>query len=300
MRRHLLFIGFLPFSGQILAELPQLPAPAPTEFQQASSQFHPMSPDEIREFRRQSSATKQASSERPGVPPKPLTREALLDLSPGAQPPVVRVSYGNGAVLSFIDHTGAHWPVKAFTNFNSRDFKVDNPVTDGHYLTVEPRSEYGTGNVAVMLLGTPSPVTITLISGNQKATDYRVDLRVPTHGPNAKPVPVPVKTQPEFMADLSLVKDGIPPKGAVALQISGAQQAVQGWSVGDQIMLRGRLTLLSPLPTGRETSADGTIAYSLPWTPYILASENGEHRMLTVLTDQAPPLGNVGNAGGKQ
>lgn len=286
--KSILCISLFHFSVQATAaDLPNLPAPE-SDFKQANEQIHPMTPEEIREFRRIADMAKRAASDLPVVPPKPLTREVAIDLSPGAPPQVVRVSYGNGAVLSFIDSTGAHWPVKAFTNFNSRDFTVKNPVSEGHFLTVESNSNYGSGNVAVMLLGLPSPVTITLISGNQKATDYRVDLRIPNHGPNAKPIPVPVKTKPEFMADLSLVKDGIQPAGSTPVQITGAHQIIQGWSVRDQIMLRGRLTVLSPLPTGRETSADGTIAYSLPWTPYILASENGEHRMLVVKGDHLP------------
>lgn len=244
-------------------------------------QVMPLTPGEIIEMRKRLIDTKRAASTMPGVPPRPAQTSTAVDLSPGATPPIVRVSYGVGAVISFLDATGAPWPVVAHTNFNTRDFTVAEAMKSGHVLTISPQSEYGTGNLAVVLDGMPTPVTITLLAGNQKESDYRVDLRLPVNGPAAKPLPVPVNTKPEYLTALTAILDGVPPPSAKPVQVEGAG-VLQAWAIGSQLFLRTRLTILSPKPSGREMSADGTFAYALPWSPVILATEQGSERTLVV------------------
>lgn len=84
---------------------------------------------------------------------------------------------------------------------------------------IQATSLYNVGNLAVQLRGLETPVMVTLISG-QKAVDYRIDLRVPGNGPNAKALlgrSLPQSADPALLNIL----EGVPPAGNTALKISG-------------------------------------------------------------------------------
>lgn len=103
--------------------------------------------------------------------------------------------------------------------------------------------------------------------------DYRVDLRIPGYGPNAKPVVV--NGLPEQASPMLLdVLDGIPPTGSKVLEVS--DDAGQAWLLNDTLFLRTRLTLLSPAWLATMSSADGTNAYQLLKAPMLLMSQNGK------------------------
>lgn len=266
--------------GVPASRLPALPAPDAAAA--AVDQVMPLSPAEIRKIRKRLTDTKRAAGEAP-YPAKPVTCSVLLDMSPGATPPVIRISAGSGAMLTFYDLTGAEWPIKAIKNFNDTDFGAEVTIKDGAVLSIEAKSEFGQGNVGVVLDGVPKAVVIALLAG-QKATDYQCDMRVPMRGPKAKPEPVPLSYKPVFNHYLSDILDGVPPPEAKPLQVSGGP--AQAWLIGGQMVIRSRMTLISPEPQGRLSSPDGTHACEAPFTSAILmTTDDGQERQLVVTGD---------------
>jgi intracellular multiplication protein IcmK len=119
---------------------------------------------------------------------------------------------------------------------------------------------------------------VTLISG-QKAVDYRIDLRIPGSGPNAKALlgrSLPQSADPALLNIL----EGVPPVRNTALKVSGG--LAQAWLVGDHIYLRTRITLISPAWIATMSSPDGMKAYEMPKAPLILGFEDGESIQLKV------------------
>ncbi|MGB6976520.1 MAG: DotH/IcmK family type IV secretion protein [Gammaproteobacteria bacterium] len=236
----------------------------------------PLSPGQIRTLHLLFDANQRAAAEYPGTPPKPTSTSVIVNLSPGATPPVIRLTSGFITSMVFLDSTGAPWPIKAYSIGDSKAFNV---VWDkeSNTLLVQAITQYKVGNLAVILQGLNTPVMITLIPG-QQAVDYRVDLRIPGLGPNAIPTQIglPGVGSPYLLN----VLDGIPPPGSKQLNVTGGDADI--WLLNNRIYVRTRLTILSPGWVSTLSSADGTHAYEMVPAPLILASYHGKVVKLTI------------------
>lgn len=230
----------------------------------------PLSPQQIKTLRYLFDQSQRAAATYPGVPPKPTSTSVMVNLSPGAAPPVIRLSAGFVTSLVFLDSTGAPWPIQAYDLGNPQSFNIQWNKK-GNTLLVQALNHYKSGNLAVILKGLDTPVMITLLPG-QNAVDYRVDLRVPGIGPEANPVfsGLPATTSPQLLE----VLNGVPPVGSKALTISGGE--CQGWLLDGHIYLRTRLTVLSPGWLATMSSGDGTHVYEMQSTPVVLAAQRGK------------------------
>lgn len=266
-----------------LPALPALPQSGPLS--NAVDQTLPLTPEEIRQLRKRYIDSRRAAAEPGMLPQRPVTSSVTIDLSPGVTPPVVRVASGQGASIAFFDSTGAGWPVEAFKNFSETEFDVSSPKKEleTSVLTANPKTEFASANLAVFLRGLPTPITLTLVAGDQRETDYRFDVRVPLPGPNAKPLPVPVDPRPKFGAGLSQILDGVPPGNARAVKVTGGP--VQGWVMDGKLILRTRVNILSPRPSEQQVSADGTYAFEVPYSPVVLFSDDGKLGQLIISGD---------------
>lgn len=232
----------------------------------------PLSPEQIRMLHYLFDKSQQAAAASPGVPPKPTSTSLIVNLSPGATPPVIRLSSGFVTSLVFLDSTGAPWPIQAYDLGDPKSFNIQWDKK-GNTLLVQALSHYKSGNLAVILQGLDPPVMLTLIPG-QRAVDYRVDLRVPGIGPNANPIlgTLPSAETPELLE----VLNGVPPSDSKPLTITGDAGHSQAWLIKGHLFLRTPLTVLSPGWISTMSSADGTHAYELQTTPIVLASERGQ------------------------
>ncbi|WP_251365941.1 DotH/IcmK family type IV secretion protein [Coxiella-like endosymbiont of Rhipicephalus sanguineus] len=66
-------------------------------------------------------------------PPKPTSASVIVNLSPEATLPVIRLSSGFVTSLVFLDSTGAPWPIQAYdlgdpNSFNIQWNKKDNTL----------------------------------------------------------------------------------------------------------------------------------------------------------------------------
>ena len=230
----------------------------------------PLSPDQIRTLRQLFDRSQKAAAASPGTPPRPTSTTIMVDLSPGATPPIVRLSNSFVSSLVFLDSTGQPWPISAYDigDPNSFDVKWDRK---GNTLLVQPSTTYRSGNIAVMLKGKDTPVMVTLIPG-QHAVDYRADLRIPGLGPNASSTTdnLPSVANPSLLTFLN----GVPPQGAKSMTVSGGPG--QAWSYKGNIYIRTTLRLLSPSWLASMSSPDGTHVYQIKPSPVVLASFRGQ------------------------
>ena len=237
----------------------------------------PMSPEQIKRLRELFNQTQAAAATTPGTPPRPTISSQYVKLEPGATPTVIRLAEGYVTTLAFLDSTGQPWPVDNYDIGNPQAFNIQWDKKS-NLLMIQATSLYNVGNLAVQLRGLETPVMVTLISG-QKAVDYRIDLRVPGSGPNAKALlgrNLPQSADPALLNIL----EGVPPAGNTVLKISGG--LAQAWLVGDHLYLRTRLTLISPAWIATMSSPDGMKAYEMPKTPLILGFEDGQSIQLKV------------------
>lgn len=250
-----------------------------TAFTSVLRNLMPLEPGQIVTLRNMFDQNQKAVAQYPGVPPKPTSSSILVNMSPGAVPPVIRLRAGYVTSLVFLDSTGQPWPVVGYDLGNPSAFNIQPTAPDGKgdMLIIQARDRYEQGNLAVMLKGENTPVMLTLMPG-QRAVDYRVDLRMPGLGPNAV---VAMNGLPQAASPLLMdFLDGVAPDGAKLLDVEGAP--AQAWLLQDRLFLRTRVTLLSPGWIASVDSPDGTHVYELAKTPVVLASHRGEIVRLSI------------------
>lgn len=236
----------------------------------------PLTPTQIRTLRYLFNQSQKAAAAYPGTPPRPTSSSVMINLSPGATPPIIRLRAGFVTSLVFLDSTGKPWPIQAYDLGDPKSFNIQWNQK-GNTLLVQAQNTYKSGNLAVMLKGKDTPVMITLMPG-QRAVDYRVDLRVPGFGPNASPITssLPMTSNPQLINFL----DGVAPQGSKTLQVSGGLS--QAWLYGKHVYVRTRLTLLSPSWLSQMSSPDGTNVYEITKTPVLLVSNRGKIQQLII------------------
>lgn len=240
------------------------------------SQMLPMTPEQIARLKQLFSETQAAAVAPAGVPPRPATTSVLVNLSPQATPPVIRLGAGYITSAVFMDSTGQAWPIDAYSIGDPMAFNIQWDKK-GNTLLIQAMSFYKRSNLAVILKGLNTPVMLTLISG-QEAIDYRVDLRVPGMGPNAVYIQngLPDVANPMLLD----VLNGIPPNGSKTLKVLGGD--CQAWLLGEKLFLRTNLDVISPAWKAVMNSMDGTHAYELQPAPVILALQHGKDKTITL------------------
>jgi intracellular multiplication protein IcmK len=231
----------------------------------------PLTPQQIQQLHNMYNTSRRAAASHPGTPPKPTSSSIVPDLSPGATPPVIRLSQGFITSLVVLDVTGEPWPIRAVDVGDPRSFNVQWDHK-GNTLLMQSLSGYKSTNLAIIVKGLTTPVMFTLLPG-QTAVDYRVDVRVPRLGPNANPNlirHIPASSNQQLLNTL----DGIPPTNSRELQAVGGDAKV--WEIGGRLYLRTQMTLLSPSWIATISSGDGTNAYLLQASPILLALDHGK------------------------
>lgn len=250
-----------------------------TAFTQVLRNLMPLDPQQIITLRNMFDRSQRAVAQYPGVPPKPTSSSILVNMSPGAAPPVIRLRAGYVTSLVFLDSTGQPWPVTGYDLGNPKAFNIQPSVPNGksNTLIVQATDRYEEGNLAIMLKDENTPVMLTLMTG-QRAVDYRVDLRMPGVGPNGV---VAVNGLPQTESPMLVdFLDGVAPRGAKLVVIRGA--SAQAWTYQGHLFVRTRVTILSPGWISSMSSPDGTHVYELPKTPVILASQRGAMLQLSI------------------
>ncbi len=242
-------------------------------FQGVANQAFPLTPDQIQTLNNMLDDTQRAQAASPyQSPPMPTSTSLLVNLDPGATPPVIRLSKGFVSSLVFVDSTGAAWPIEAYDLGNPGAFNIKWDAKS-NTLMVQAMATYTYGNLAVKLQNLNTPVMLTLVPG-QKQIDYRVDLRIQGMGPYAKPTIGGSGLPGQADQQLLDILDGIAPPNAKQLQVDGG--LVDAWILKNDLFVRTRFDLISPGWISKMSSADGTNAYKLQPTPLLLISRYGK------------------------
>ncbi len=267
---------------EVVPVKPATPAPAPElsvedmkrqqAFNSLMQEVLPLSPDQIKDLHRFYDMTLQAKATAPNAPPTPNFTSIVVNLEPGSQPPVIRLSAGFVTSVLFVDSTGAAWPITAYSIGDPQSFNIQWDQKS-NAMFIQSMKQYSHGNLAVRLWGLDTPVMVTLVSG-QRNVDFRVDLQVGGRGPDAKPPVVDTTYNAKVNPLLINILDGIPPRDSIKLSVTGGHG--EAWLADSRVYFRTKLTVLSPAWTATVSSPDGTHVYEMILTPFILASENGK------------------------
>jgi len=254
--------------------------PPPPIIMQAKDVISPFTPAEIRELHRDFDETRKAKAQKP-VTVIPRISSISVDLSPGSTPPIVRSMQDEPTTLVFFDSTGAPWPLAAVPRMGSNAFAVQwLKGTPDVVITAE--SAYESTGMAVFLEGLATPIMIKLTSGEPDSNakvryvDYRLDLRIPGRGPNAKAPLLGPGRIGMYNDALQGFLDGTPPSDAKTVRIEGEPPAhTVVWQMGDSLYLRTPLEIRSAFDQTM-SSADGMHVYKLAPTPLVTVSEGGQ------------------------
>lgn len=277
------------------ASLEALPPPTLKKIQ-------PFTPGQVRNMNKRFNDNEAAMNYQ-FITPVPRISSQTVSLSAGSSIPQVRVFPNTSTTITFSDATGHPWVLGA-PPYNSSDSgcgaqsgqSQQQPVgtlcvryiPGASVFTVQPVSEYASGNITVMLKGLPVPIIVNVVSVDPSSkaktvdVDYRLDLRIPKRSPDT---PV-ISATPESKISLYDKKlqqflDGIPPEEAQKLKLHNAPSQTQAWEIGDELYLRTQLQLQDEFEKTL-SSIDGTHIYVLPVTPVLTLSDNGNAREVSV------------------
>jgi len=250
-------------------------------FQKLMRSTAPMRPDQIRQLHSAIQDSKRVVANPSKDPAKGTSNTIIVDVSPGASAPVIRLARGYVTAVRFLDATGQPWPIKAYAIGNGSLFDV-HWDQKGNTLFMSSTSDYQKSNMMVQLRGLSAPVMLNLIPG-QAAMDFRDDLRINAMGPNAlteSDMSIPNAAD----QTLSTVLNGIQPKNTK--QVGTSLMGTTAFEAKDKSALFLRLpsdmTLLSPAWVSRLSSDDGVQAYKVPLASTIVVMQRGKISQFTV------------------
>ncbi len=264
----------VPPAGQQIPNLPKLPSINQEAYKAVSEETSPLTPDQIHTLRKMVDEAERAASAPPRFVPKPVSTSVTALLTPGATPPVIRLSSNFVTSLLFLDQAGNPLNVIDVTSGGSEAFTItwSQSPKFTNKIDISPKSTYANGNVSVLLEGVNNtPVSLTLVSG-QREVDYRVDVRVKgrfMNGGTGVSASLPEGTNPVMLTLL----DGVAPDGAKSLISSNGD--VQAWDYRNRFYVRTGQTLLSPAYITTMRSADGTAVYEIPPTSALVILMGG-------------------------
>ncbi len=237
----------------------------------------PLQPEEIRKLLERYDRTQESVATPVYPAPKPEVVVQDLSLDPGAAPAVIKMAYGHVTTVTFLDSTGAPWPIQNISwagNFEVVQSEGDEERYQ-HILRISPQSEFAYGNMSISLLALQTPVIITLET-NRDIVYYRFDAVVPDYGPLAKaPLIQAGITSSAGNKDMSSALEGVFPGGAERLSVEGVDGRTSAYRYSGKTYVRTPLTLLSPGWTSSAASGDGTKVYEIDNAPVLLLSDKG-------------------------
>ena len=264
----------------------------------------PFTTDQIEALGRLLRETQQAIARAADAPPEGRIRQVRIGAPGDGAIPAIAVRKGYVTAVTFSDATGAPWPVEdvlvdgQFLPAAGSEGEVEG--SDGaasHVLYLAPQARALHGNAVVKLRGLAEPLAL-ILRGGGVAADFRVEVRLGLHGPNATPAAPAVAG---FHAGDPVLLDllgGLAPPGAERLAIEGGGRDDRAWRQAGELLLVTGAHLLSPGPWAAERGAGGRWAYRLPDTPYALVTRDGREARLAFRQREAVPVFPESGSGG--
>lgn len=202
-------------------------------------------------------------------PAKPITRTLFITLDPGVSPPALRLTRGQQTSIVFSDASGQPWFIENVSlnrqmfsdgRLNAQAGAAQQQLRQQatNVLTIEPLEPAAYGNVTVTLRGLSTPVIFVLTSAQQEV-DMRVDAKVPGRNPDAVDS-VTVSTLPSIDSALSYFLDGVPPKDARRLKVTGLE-GTEAWLYRENLYVRAKADAQYPAYMSAARSTSGVSVY---------------------------------------
>lgn len=253
----------------------------------------PLTPEQIQKLREEDSAASQAAMSRP-TPAAARSDVLAVDLSPGAESPIIELLHGFATSIEVLDASGKPWPVANFTVGDDSAFKVelvgaalasdvaqsdvDTPAAIGSVLTLTAKRRFAATNLIVVLQNQSRPISVVLRAAEPTATAQlrdRVTLSVQALGPYAQSFAAKTFEHLDAGEDVRAALMGQAPR-ADARELLGAElpPGTRAWRSGQTLWLRTEHTLISP---AHEASVSGGVhrAYRLRYLPVVVLSDLG-------------------------
>jgi intracellular multiplication protein IcmK len=254
-------------------------------FEMALKQLLPLKPDQIRTTLDRFRESREAA-ETPLTIPEPRSEVQTASLDPTAEPLIIRAAPGNVTTLTFLDATGAPWPIQDMSW--AGPFTIQPTDSGSNMIRLSPTTAHGAGNISIRMVDMMTPVVMRLTTGIDWV-HYRLDVRIPKPGPLAKTPIIEyggLKTVAGKDEQMVGVLDGTPPVGAEKLKVEGVDGRTSAYSMSGRTYLRTPLTLLSPGWDASVSSADGVNVYAFNSAPVVLLSDEGRMVKAHIMSDE--------------
>lgn len=254
-------------------------------FEMALKQLLPLKPDQIRTTLDRFRESREAA-ETPLTIPEPRSEVQTASLDPTAEPLIIRAAPGNVTTLTFLDATGAPWPIQDMSW--AGPFTIQPTDSGSNIIRLSPTTAHGAGNISIRMVDMMTPVVMRLTTGIDWV-HYRLDVRIPKPGPLAKTPIIEyggLKTVAGKDEQMVGVLDGTPPVGAEKLKVEGVDGRTSAYAMSGRTYLRTPLTLLSPGWDASVSSADGVNVYAFNSAPVVLLSDEGRMVKAHIMSDE--------------
>jgi intracellular multiplication protein IcmK len=253
------------------------PVPVQKKVARIFSEFErtQMTPKQLKHVKKMSLDQQEVLSSPYNNTPKPVTRTLMLNLSPGVSAPILRLSAGALTSVVFSSNNGDPWyieQVKLNRNFFSDGMAASGGAGGGadaaptNVLTLEPLRSVAQGNVSIMLKGLSTPVIFSLSTG-QPEVDFRVDAKVPGRNPDSTTQISYEERLPSLDDNVPYFLDGVPPKGAKRLKVTGGGSGnggngdVEAWRLNGNMYIRTNAEVQYPAYHSSARSTSGLAVY---------------------------------------
>lgn len=286
----------IPPPSNLGQQVPTVVYPSPTEITQETItdlrnvQFTDEQWEELKQIYLQ---REQQRSQPYPTAPKPITRSLIVNLDAGVSPPIIRLARGQQSSIVFSDMAGNPWFVERVvlnrTAFS--DGRANNEITKDerptNVITIEPMSISAYGNVTVTLRGLSTPVIFMLLSG-QGEVDLRVDAKISGNNPDQPTPNISYSNAPSIDNSLAYFLDGVPPKDAVRLRVTGMNN-IDAWLFQNELYVRTRSDVLYPAFMSSAKSTTGLSIYKFSQLfPAVTLSSGGQAITIQIERQQQP------------
>lgn len=289
-------LGLAQASAQHHSSKSDQKAAANAAFKASEKKLLPLTPQQIKQFRKHLGATNKAIHKR--APAQLTTRTRVLRLSPGAAVPTIKIAPGYVSSIAFLDQTGAPWPITSVALGDGSAFDIQHPkIKAANLLTITAKGRHRDSNISVTLKGWSMPVVIRLKT-DPNAGQALIAMRADQRGPNALPPQVgPAPTQVVGKTLMAFLDD-VPPAGATPQRVKGTGHArVQAWAYKKHLYVRTALDPVWPAWDNVVRGAGGIHVYRMPVVASLMLSVQGSVHTLSI--EPQSKLQQVANHGGR-
>lgn len=269
---------------------------------EALERVAPMTAEDIAKFESELFDRARAMAQTPGGPyTLKGNRVTRISFEPNAKPETIDVAMNLGALVMFVDRSGAPLVIegaKSFSfSFDVGILQTEEAKTKGSAtLEIVPKALVGQGNMMVRLAGVVNPVLLQVQVGHSKSVDSVVQVVVPVLTPSKNVLPGDrmVADAGTLVGEMQGFLMGIPPEDAVAVKVKDVGSTT-AWMWRNHLYVRTPHTIFSPGWFRRQAAVDGTAVYELPLTSVVRMGVDGREADAIFELPYIPPVAGAKN-----